>query len=89
MVPGRKTDLADTEWLVQLLECGLLAGSFIPPADIRAARDVIRYRAKIVQSRTSEVQRLGNELQDAQDQDRLGGLLDRHQVRAVDDRVAH
>ena len=64
-VPGRKTDLADAEWLVQLLECGLLAGSFIPPADIKAARDVIRYRAKIVQSKTSEVQRLGNVLQDA------------------------
>jgi transposase len=64
-VPGRKTDLADAEWLVQLLECGLLAGSFILPADIRAARDVIRYRAKIVQPRTSEVQRLGNVLRDA------------------------
>ena len=64
-VPGRKTDLADADWLVHLLECGLLAGSFIPPADIKAARDVIRYRTKIVQSRTSEVQRLGNVLQDA------------------------
>ena len=44
-VPGRKTDLADAEWLVHLLECGLLKGSFIPPAGIKAARDVIRYRA--------------------------------------------
>jgi transposase len=64
-VPGRKTDLADAEWLVHLLECGLLRGSFIPPAHIKAARDVIRYRTKVVQSRTSEVQRLGNVLQDA------------------------
>ena len=64
-VPGRKTDLADADWLVHLLECGLLAGSFIPPADIKAARDVIRYRTKIVQSRTSELQRLGGVLQDA------------------------
>ena len=64
-VPGRKTDLADAGWLVHLLECGLLAGGFIPPADIKAARDVIRYRTKIVQSRTSEVQRPGNVLQDA------------------------
>jgi len=64
-VPGRKTDLADAEWLVHLLECGLLRGSFIPPADIKAARDVIRYRTKVVQSRTSEIQRLGNVLQDA------------------------
>jgi transposase len=64
-VPGRKTDLADAEWLVHLLECGLLRGSFIPPAEIKAARDVIRYRTKVVQSRTSEIQRLGNVLQDA------------------------
>ena len=64
-VPGRKTDLADADWLAHLLECGLLAGSFIPPADIKAARDVIRYRTKIVQSRTSELQRLGGVLQDA------------------------
>jgi transposase len=64
-VPGRKTDLADAEWLAHLLECGLLAGSFIPPADIKAARDDIRYRKKIVQSRTSELQRLGGVLQDA------------------------
>jgi transposase len=64
-VPGRKSDLADAEWLAHLLECGLLRGSFIPPADIKAARDVLRYRTKVVQSRTSEVQRLGNVLQDA------------------------
>ena len=64
-VPGRKTDLADAEWLAHLLECRLLKGSFIPPAEIKAARDVFRYRVKVVQSRTSEVQRLGNVLQDA------------------------
>jgi transposase len=34
-VPGRKTDLADAEWLAHLLECGLLAGSFIPPPGSR------------------------------------------------------
>ena len=64
-VPGRKTDLADAERLVRLLECGLLRGSFIPPADIKAARDVLRYRTKVVQSRTSELQGPGNVLQDA------------------------
>jgi transposase len=64
-VPGRKTDMADAEWLAQLLECGLLAGSFIPPAEVKAARDVIRYRAKIAQQRVSEISRLGNVLQDA------------------------
>src|SRR6201987_2144554 len=64
-VPGRKTDFSDAEWLVHLLECGLLAGSFIPPAQIKAARDVLRYRAKVAQQRVSELARLGNVLQDA------------------------
>jgi len=65
-VPGRKTDFSDAEWLAHLLECGLLAGSFIPPAEIKAARDVVRYRAKVAQQRVSEIARLGNVLQDAQ-----------------------
>ena len=63
-VPGRKTDFSDAEWLVHLLECGLLAGSFIPPADVKAARDVLRYRTKVAQQRVSEIARLGNVLQD-------------------------
>ena len=64
-VPGRKTDLSDAEWLAHLLECGLMRGSFIPPAEIKAVRDILRYRAKIVQAKTSETQRLGGALQDA------------------------
>jgi transposase len=64
-VPGRKTDAVDAAWLAELLECGLVAGSFIPPRDIKAVRDVIRYRRKIVQQRASETQRLGGVLQDA------------------------
>ena len=64
-VPGRKTGLADAEWLAQLLECGLLAGSFIPPAQVKAVRDLVRYRAKIAGQRTGEIARLGDVLQDA------------------------
>lgn len=64
-VPGRKTDLSDAEWLAHLLECGLLRGSFMPPEQIKAARDVIRYRRKLVEHRSSELKRLGNVLQDA------------------------
>jgi transposase len=64
-VPGRKTDAVDASWLAELLECGLLAGSFIPPAEVKAVRDVIRYRRKIVRERASETQRLGGVLQDA------------------------
>ena len=63
-VPGRKTDAKDAEWLAQLLECGLLRGSFIPPAEIAAIRDLTRYRKKLIESRSSEVQRLGKVLED-------------------------
>jgi transposase len=87
-VPGRKTDFSGAEWLVHLLECGLLAGSFIPPAEIKAARDVLRYRTKVAQQRVSEIARLGNVLQDAGIKTGLGGLLDRDQVRPGDDRGA-
>ena len=64
-VPGRKTDAVDASWLGELLECGLLRGSFIPPAEVKAVRDVVRYRRKLVQQRSSETQRLGAVLQDA------------------------
>jgi transposase len=64
-VPGRKTDLSDAEWLAQLLECGLLRGGFIPPARVKAVRDLVRYRAKIAQQRVAEIARLGDVLQDA------------------------
>ena len=37
-VPGRKTDVQDCAWIAQLLECGLLRGSFVPPAPIRELR---------------------------------------------------
>jgi transposase len=46
-VPGRKTDVKDSVWLAQLLECGLLRGSFIPPKDIAAIRELTRYRKKL------------------------------------------
>jgi transposase len=64
-LPGRKTDVADSEWLAQLLECGLLRGSFIPPADIARLRDLTRYRTKIVQERVRETQRIQKLLEDA------------------------
>src|SRR5207247_625311 len=44
MVPGRKTDVRDCEWLAQLLECGLLRSSFVPPRPIRDLRDLTRLR---------------------------------------------
>jgi hypothetical protein len=41
-VPGRKTDVKDSEWLAELLRHGLLKASFIPPAPIRALRELTR-----------------------------------------------
>jgi transposase len=64
-VPGRKTDVADAAWLCQLLECGLQRSSFVPPADIRGLRSVTRYRKRLIETRTSEVQRVEKTLEDA------------------------
>jgi rhamnose utilization protein RhaD (predicted bifunctional aldolase and dehydrogenase) len=47
-VPGRKTDTKDAAWLCQLLECGLLRASFVPPRPIRELRDLTRYRGTVV-----------------------------------------
>jgi transposase len=64
-LPGRKTDVADAAWLAQLLECGLLRGSFVPPRDIARLRDLTRYRTNLVRERAREVQRLQKLLEDA------------------------
>jgi transposase len=63
-VPGRKTDACDAVWLAQLCEVGLLRGSFIPPADIAAIRELVRYRKKLIEERTRETQRLHKVLED-------------------------
>jgi len=64
-VPGRKTDVKDSEWLAQLLECGLLQSSFVPPPAIRELRDLTRYRVQQVRNRSQEVNRLCKVLEDA------------------------
>jgi len=64
-VPGRKTDVADCAWIAQLLECGLLRGSFVPPPAIRELRDLTRYRTALIQDRTREANRLHKLLEDA------------------------
>ncbi len=48
MLPGRKTDVLDAQWLMRLLACGLLQGGFIPPQEIRALRDLARYRQDLM-----------------------------------------
>jgi transposase len=56
-VPGRKTDSTDAQWLCQLLECGLLRPSFVPPKPIRELRDLTRYRKVLIRERAAEAQR--------------------------------
>ncbi len=64
-VPGRKTDVRDSEWLADLLRHGLVRASFIPPAPIRDLRELTRYRKTLVQERAQEVNRLQKLLEGA------------------------
>ena len=59
------TDVGDAAWLCELLECGLLRGSFVPPAAIRQLRDLVRYRKRLIQAHGAEVQRVQKILEDA------------------------
>jgi transposase len=63
---GHKTDAKDAIRLLDLYECGLLSGSYMPSEDLREVRDLARYRMKTVQARTSEIQRLQKTLETAQ-----------------------
>ena len=65
ILPGRKTDVCDAAWLAELLEHGLLRGSFVPPAPIRELRDLTRYRKRLIQAHASEGQRVQKTLEDA------------------------
>jgi transposase len=63
-VPGRKTDVADSEWLAVLGRFGLVRASFIPPQDLRELRLVSRYRRKLSAMLASETNRLHKILDD-------------------------
>ena len=41
-VPGRKTDVKDSEWIADLLRHGLLKGSFVPERPQRELRELTR-----------------------------------------------
>jgi transposase len=64
-VPGRKTDVLDSEWICKLLRAALLRGSFVPPKPIRELRDLVRYRKKQIEVIASEKQRIQKFLEDA------------------------
>jgi len=64
-VPGRKTDMKDCEWLADLLQHGLIRGSFVPPTATRDLRDLNRNRTILVQQRTAISNRIEKLLEDA------------------------
>lgn len=64
-VPGRKTDAKDCEWIADLLQHGLLKGSFVPPTPIQDLRDLTRYRAELRQSQNRVANRIQKFLEQA------------------------
>lgn len=57
-LPGRKTDVKDSEWIADLLRDGLLKASFIPNREQRELRELARYRKSLIEERTRELNRL-------------------------------
>ena len=64
-VPGRKSDVKDAQWIAQLLACGLLRSSFVPPQPQRELRDLTRQRAQLAAEHTRCANRIHKVLQDA------------------------
>src|SRR5689334_5228513 len=64
-VPGRKTDVQDSEWIADLLRHGLLTASYVPDRAQRELRELTRYRLALVPERSREVQRLQKALEGA------------------------
>jgi transposase len=64
-VPGRKSDLRDCQWIAQLLQHGLLKGSFIPPRPQRELRDLTRHRTQLVEEKGRTINRIHKILEDA------------------------
>ena len=57
-VPGRKTDVKDCEWIAELLEHGLLRGSFVPPAPLRELRELTRSRRQLIETHSRQANRV-------------------------------
>jgi len=64
-VPGRKTDVLDSQWLAGLLRHGLLRGSYIPPKEVRQWRDLTRCRRNLVEAVSDEKRRVHKLFQSA------------------------
>lgn len=64
-LPGRKTDVKDSEWIADLLQHGLLQPSYIPDREQRELREITRYRKSLVGERSREINRLQKFLEGA------------------------
>jgi transposase len=64
-VPGRKTDVKDCAWIAQLMQCGLLKKSFVPPKPVRDLRDLTRTRTCLEDDKTRVINRIHKILEDA------------------------
>jgi transposase len=87
-VPGRKTDVRDCEWLAELLAHGLIRASFIPPAGIRALRDLTRHRKSLLRDRVKTTNRIHKLLESANIKlatvvSDIGGVSGRAMLRAL------
>ncbi len=65
LVPGRKRDVKDAEWIADLLRHGLLQASFVPERPERELRELTRYRTSLVRERAAEVNRIQKVLEGA------------------------
>jgi transposase len=63
-VPGRKTDVTESQWVAQLLQHGLLRPSFVPPPPVRQLRDLTGQRSQLVRQRAAACNRVHKVLED-------------------------
>ena len=64
-VPGRKTDTRDCKWIADLLQHGLLRGSYVPQQEQRDLRDLTRYRVRLSEDKVRVANRIQKVLEDA------------------------
>ncbi len=64
-VPGRKTDVKDSEWIADLVRHGLVKASYIPSREQRELREITRYRQELVEERAREINRVQSVLEGA------------------------
>jgi transposase len=64
-VPGRKSDIRDAQWIAQLLQHGLVRGSYIPSREQRELRELVRYRRSLIEEASRESNRIQKVLEGA------------------------